>query len=63
MRVRVDQAKCMGHGVCCVNAPDIFKIGDDDHAYVESEVVPAGREEAAQMGAQNCPEQAIDVEE
>jgi ferredoxin len=61
MRVRVDPERCMGHGVCCVNAPDIFQIGDDDHAYVEHEVVPAAREEDALMGARNCPEQAIDV--
>lgn len=61
MRVRVDPNRCMGHGVCCVSAPDIFWIGDDDHAYVENEVVPPDREEDARMGAQNCPEQAIDV--
>ncbi|MET7992170.1 ferredoxin [Amycolatopsis sp. NPDC005232] len=61
MRVRVDRTKCRGHGVCCVNAPDIFTIGDDDHAYVENEVVAPGREEDALMGARNCPEQAIYV--
>jgi ferredoxin len=47
--------------VCCGNAPDIFKFGEDDHAYVENEEVPAGREEDARMGADNCPEQAIEV--
>jgi|HubBroStandDraft_5_1064220.scaffolds.fasta_scaffold157712_1 ferredoxin len=61
MRVRVDPARCMGHGVCCVNAPDIFTIGDDDHAYVENENVAPEREEDALMGARNCPEQAVDV--
>jgi ferredoxin len=61
MRVRVDPERCKGHGVCCVNAPDIFQIGDDDYAYVENEVVPAERQEDALMGARNCPEQAIDV--
>lgn len=61
MRVRVDPERCMGHGVCCVNAPDIFKIGDDDRSYVDNEVVPPEREEDARMGASNCPEQAIDV--
>lgn len=61
MRVRVNRAMCQGHGVCCVNAPDIYKIGDDDLAYVEQEEVPAGREEDARMGAQNCPERAIEI--
>jgi ferredoxin len=61
MRVRVDPDRCMGHGVCCMNAPDIFKFGDDDRSYVELEVVPPGREEDALMGARNCPERAIDV--
>ncbi|HEY1704505.1 MAG TPA: ferredoxin [Trebonia sp.] len=61
MRVRVNPERCNGHGVCCGNAPDIFKFGEDDHAYVENEEVPAGREEDARMGADNCPEQAIEV--
>jgi ferredoxin len=61
MRVRVDPAVCRGHGVCCVNAPDIFQIGENDQAFVENEEVPTSREEDAQMGAQNCPERAIEI--
>jgi ferredoxin len=61
MRVRVDVQRCNGHGVCCVDAPDVFRIGEDDHAYVDSELVPAEREEHVLMGARNCPEQAIVV--
>lgn len=61
MRVRVDPERCRGHGVCCVNAPDIFEIGPDDRSYVENEEVPPEREEHTLMGARNCPEQAIEV--
>ncbi|MGY4785939.1 ferredoxin [Rhodococcus opacus] len=61
MRVRVNPERCHGHGVCCGNAPDIFDIGSDGQAFVVDERVPSGREEDARMGAQNCPEQAIDI--
>jgi ferredoxin len=61
MRIRVSPERCRGHGICCGNAPDIFKFTDDDQAYVEDEVVPLGREEDAKMSADNCPEQAIEI--
>ncbi|MFD8043081.1 ferredoxin [Streptomyces chartreusis] len=61
MRVRVDRSLCRGHGVCCVNAPDIFQIDENDQAFVEDEEVPPSRHEDARMGAQNCPEMAIQI--
>ncbi len=62
MRVRVDQDVCQGHGVCHMSAPELFQLRDEDgQAYVESEEVPAGMEDAAQLGEASCPERAITV--
>jgi ferredoxin len=45
-----------------MTAPDLFRLRDDDgHSYVDSEDVPEGMEEAAQLGADSCPERAITV--
>ena len=58
MIVRVDGDRCVGHGMCYLAAPDIFRLSDEDgHAYVLSEHVPADLDEAVR----GCPEQAIIV--
>ncbi|WP_102141965.1 ferredoxin [Mycobacterium hubeiense] len=64
MKVTIDAAKCMGHGMCYSLAPNVFT--DDDHGYgqvvADGEVSPLDVE-AARNGAANCPEAAISVTE
>ena len=62
VRIQIDTDVCQGHGVCHMSAPDLFHLRDEDgQAYVESEEVPAGSEDAAELGAASCPERAITV--
>ena len=62
MKVRVDPSFAKGHAVCFMTSPDLFHLRDDDgHSYVDSENVPPGMEDAAQLGADSCPERAISV--
>lgn len=62
MRVHVDQEKCQGHNRCVVMAPDLFEVDDLGTAYTKGEgVVPEGREEAAQLAVDNCPEYAVSI--
>ena len=62
MKVRVDPEICQGHAVCYMTSPELFHLRDEDgHAYVDSEDVPPGMEDAAQLGADSCPERAITV--
>ena len=63
MKVKVDAVACQGHGRCYALAPDIFETDDHGHCVVVQVEVPAGREDAARAGAENCPEDAITVEE
>lgn len=62
MRVRVDRAKCVGHGRCYVLAPEIF--GDDErgHCVVRMESPPRELETQARLGEENCPEAAISID-
>lgn len=63
MKVWVDQAKCQGHTLCSMIAPDSFELDDvDGHASAVNEIVPADQEDAVREAAHSCPEQAIVIE-
>ena len=62
MRVRVDRAKCVGHGRCYVLAPDVFEDDERGHCVVTALGVLAPHlHEQARRGEQNCPEGAIEL--
>ena len=62
MRVRIDDERCQGHGLCRITAPDLFFAREEDgNAYVKDEQVPKGRESDVQLAADSCPELAIEV--
>lgn len=62
--LKIDAAKCTGHGRCYVQAPDL--LSDDEQGYVEQrgQVVPVPDDllEQAEEAEQACPELAITVE-
>lgn len=60
MRVRVDDAKCQGHTLCAVNAPQVFELRDDDgHSFVPHQQVAPENEAAVRAAYESCPERAI----
>lgn len=63
MKVRVDDARCVGHGRCYDLAPEVF--GDDEHGrcVVLRAEVPAEHAEKARVAVENCPEDALSLEE
>jgi ferredoxin len=63
MRVRVDGDACTGHGRCYSLAPELFGADDVGHCVVLHGELPEGLEDQARLGALNCPEQAITVED
>ncbi|MFI5041408.1 MAG: ferredoxin [Acidimicrobiales bacterium] len=63
MKVRVDEAKCQGHTLCAMAAPEVFSLSEvDGHASALEGTVPAQFEDAVRAAAGSCPEQAIVVE-
>lgn len=63
MRVHVQPELCQGHGLCHMSAPEIFKLRDEDgHAYVEGDTCDDSLRDLAQLGADGCPELAIEID-
>jgi ferredoxin len=62
MEVSVDDARCQGHTLCALNAPELFELSDDDgHARPAMHRVPPELQEAARRAVADCPERAITV--
>jgi ferredoxin len=59
MKVKVDEDRCRGHGMCLTLCPDVFHMTDDGSAVADPSEVPAGLEGDAKEAIECCPEQAI----
>jgi ferredoxin len=59
MRVIVDQDLCEGNAVCVRHAPDVFRVGEDDHAEVLIEHPSEDQRPLLELAVRRCPRQAI----
>ena len=62
MKAIVDEDKCTGCGMCEDTCPEVFELVDDV-AKVKVDPVPAENEDACREAADDCPEDAISIEE
>jgi len=62
VRIVLDAGACQGHGRCYTLAPELFDADEVGHCLVLHDEVPAGLEQAARDGVENCPEQALRLE-
>lgn len=63
MRVVVDRTKCSSIGLCEATAPDIFQIGADGALNILMDDVPADRRLDLEQACENCPTQALSIED
>lgn len=63
MKVHVDEDLCIGCGICEGVAPEVFSLENEPVAQVIMDPVELEFQEAARQAAEDCPEDAIDVEE
>ena len=63
MKASVDKNLCLGCGICVDVCPEVFETGDDGNAKVKVDEVPPEAENSCRDAADQCPEQAIKIEE
>ena len=63
MKIRIDQASCVGNARCAAVAPELFPLDENGYIQVDEIEVPPGMEEDARRGAAACPERIILIEE
>ncbi len=62
MRAIVDEETCIGCGLCAETCPEVFEMGDDK-ARTKVDEVPANVMDSCREAAENCPVEAIKIEE
>jgi ferredoxin len=63
MKLRLYEAKCVGHGRCYVLGPDVYDENDAGRCVLRMTEVPPEFEDQARAGEQNCPESALDIDD
>jgi ferredoxin len=62
MRIVVDVERCQTHGVCVEEAPELFRIENEELVVID-ERPPASLREKLEMAVRYCPTQAIRIQE
>ena len=64
MRAMVDADVCTGCGLCVDTCPEVFEMGEEeDVATVKVATIPESAAESAREAEENCPVEAITIEE
>jgi len=62
MKVTVDEETCIGCGLCSETCPEVFEM-TDDKVTVKVDEVPKDAIKTCREAAENCPVEAIQIEE
>ncbi|MFO7675413.1 MAG: ferredoxin [bacterium] len=62
MKLSVDKELCTGCELCASSFPDLFEMAGDT-AKAKVELVPEAAEDDARQAAEDCPVEAIKVED
>ena len=62
MRVTVDEETCMGCGLCAETCPEVFEM-NDEKVRVKVDEVPGDLADTCREAADDCPVEAIQVED
>ncbi len=63
MKANVDRDLCAGCGVCAETCPEVFEMDEDDVAVVKLDPIPPEHQEACRDAADQCPSDAIEIQE
>ena len=62
MRAIVDEEVCIGCGLCAETCPEVFEMVDEK-ARAKMDEVPEGFAETCREAAEDCPVEAIQIED
>ncbi len=62
MKATIDQELCTACELCVDTCPDVYEMSGD-YAVVKVKVIPANQEESARQAAEDCPVEAIKIED
>lgn len=62
MKAIVDADACIGCGLCVDTCPEVYEM-PEDKAVVKVDAIPAEIADKAKEAAENCPVDAITIEE
>ncbi len=62
MRAIVDEEECTGCGLCSETCPEVFELSDDVASVIVDEV-PEDAIDTCKQAADECPVEAISIEE
>jgi ferredoxin len=62
MKVKVDEETCIVCGLCAETCPEVFEV-NEDKVSVKVDEVPKDAMDSCREAAENCPVEAIQIEE
>ena len=62
MKAQVNEELCVGCGLCANDCPDVFEM-ENDKAKVKANPVPESSLDCCNQAKQDCPVEAIIIEE
>lgn len=63
MKVLVDETRCTGHGLCEIEAEDVFEVGADGVVHLLMTDPDESRRDAVEAAVEACPTRSLSVED
>jgi ferredoxin len=63
MKIRVDYDLCEANAICMEQAPEVFKVDDNDELHILDESPPEDLRKKIEAAVRLCPRQALALDD